>query len=63
MVCFLISLMLMIVSTRFHGNTIFLRVRGRKRAGGGVLPPPGLRSYKILGPFEVKSLFNCDFDR
>ena len=36
--------------TRFHGITIFLRRRGRKRAGWGrVLPPPGLRSYKDLG--------------
>ena len=67
MVCFLTSLMSMIVSTRFHSNTMFLRGRGRKKAGrrGGreVLPPPGLRSYKRLGLYRVKSLFNCDFDR
>ena len=68
MVCFLISLMSVIVSAKFHGITLFLRGRGRKRAGGGVwvsgvLPSPGLRSYKILGPYGVKSLFICDFDR
>ena len=33
MVCFLTSLMSMIVSTRFHSNTIFLRGRGRRKAG------------------------------
>ena len=33
MVCFLTSLMSMIVSTRFHSNTIFLRGRGRIKAG------------------------------
>ena len=54
MVCFLISLMSVIVSTKFHGNTLFLRGRGRKKAGGGVgvggmLPPPDLRSYKFSG--------------
>ena len=43
MVCFLIRLISIIVSTRLHGNTIFLR---------------GLRSYKILGSYGVLNLYS-----